>query len=202
MVDVSSVLYPVGPLPPRVYWVRRLVALGVPLILILIIAVSCAGGGGKPSANSGTGPTTSPSATPTSSSDSVCVPGDLSAQLAVSAPNGIYHLGDSPVFTATMTNVSSSPCQFTSTAASEIWKVYTGADEFWTTAGCPQADTSTTKTLAPQATQQISITWDGKRLEPNCTHGSPAAPGTYVLHATLDGVRAPRVVFYFHTSSG
>jgi hypothetical protein len=200
---MSSVLYPVGPQPPRVYWVRRFVVLGVPLLLILIIAVSCAGGGGKksPTAGSGSGPTSSPTQTQTSDPNAACVPGDLSATLALSAPDGIYQVGDTPTFTATITNVSASSCKFTSAPANEIWTVVTGADKFWTTAGCPNGTGSTTKSLAAGATQKLTITWAGKRELPGCTHGSAAPAGTYVLRARLDGVKAQPAVFHFHTGN-
>jgi hypothetical protein len=201
---MSSLLFPVGPLPPRVYWIRRLVVLGLPLVLIAAIAASCSGGG-SPSAGAagGHGPTSTPASSHSPSANAACVAGELSATLTTSAPGDIYQVGQSPVFIATITNVSASPCQFTSNPANEIWTVITGADKFWTTAGCPAADTSaSTKSLAPGASQKITITWDGKRLDPGCTHGSPAQPGTYRLHARLDGVPAKQVIFHFHTNTG
>ncbi|HVS69481.1 MAG TPA: hypothetical protein VHE56_13090 [Mycobacteriales bacterium] len=199
---MSSVLYPVGPQPPRVYWVRRLVVLGVPLLLILIIAVSCVGGGGgKKSPSAGSGPTTSPTQTQTSDPNAACVPGDLSATLAVDASDGIYQIGDTPTFTATITNVSASSCKFTSAPANEIWTVVSGADKFWTTAGCPAGTGSTTKSLAAGGTQKLTITWQGKRELPGCTHGSSAPVGTYVLRARLDGVKAQPAVFHFHNDT-
>jgi hypothetical protein len=201
---MSSVLYPVGPLPPKVYWVRRLVVLGVPLILILIIAFSCSGGGGgRPSAGTGAGmnPTTTPTDTASTDPNAACVPGDLSAVLDTSADGSIYPVGASPVFTATITNVSLTSCKFTSAAANEKWTVWTGPTKFWTTAGCPRSDTSSTKKLAPQASMQLSITWDGKQLDPGCKAGATAEAGTYVLHATLDGVKAQQVIFHFHTNT-
>ncbi|HVX68496.1 MAG TPA: hypothetical protein VHA79_02245 [Mycobacteriales bacterium] len=202
---MSSVLYPVGPLPPKVYWVRRLLVLGVPLILILIIAVSCTGGGGGKSPTHSTGaganPTTSATDSATADPNAACVPGDLSAVLDTSADGSIYPVGASPVFTATITNVSSTTCKFTSSAANEKWTVWTGPTKFWTTAGCPQSDTSSTKKLSPQASTQLSITWDGKQLDPGCKAGATAEAGTYVLHARLDGVKAQQVIFHFHTNT-
>ena len=41
---MASFLHPVGPLPPSVYWRRRAVLLGIPLVLILAVAYSCGGG--------------------------------------------------------------------------------------------------------------------------------------------------------------
>ena len=197
-------LYPVGPLPPRVYWVRRGVVLGVPLIVILIIAVSCGGGGGnKPPAANGAGsnPPTSPTDSASANPNTPCVPGDLSAQLAVAASNNDNAHGATPDFSATIKNVSLSPCTFTSTAANESWTVITGVDKFWTTAGCPTQDSSSSKVLQPGATRRLSIQWDGKRLDPGCKPGSEATAGTYRLRATLDGVKARQVIFYINTNT-
>ncbi|HEX3899936.1 MAG TPA: hypothetical protein VHW74_12245 [Mycobacteriales bacterium] len=198
---MSSVLSPVGSQPARVYWLRRLAVLGVPLILIIIVAVSCSGGSKKPSAGSNnTGG--SPSSNNTSQTPDPCAPGDLSAR--VSASKSVYAPGDSPIFTGVLTNVSAASCRLTTSPSDENWTVTTGADRFWTTgksAGCPRSDVASTKTLAPQASSTISITWDGKRLEPGCTSGDAAAVGEYVLHAKLDGVAAPQVVFAFHNGA-
>jgi hypothetical protein len=198
---MSSVLSPVGSQPARVYWLRRLAVLGVPLILIIIVAVSCSGGGKKPAAGSNsTGG--SPSSSNTSQTTTDCAPGDLSAQVSASA--AVYAPGDSPVFTGVLTNVSSAACRLTTSPSDESWTVTSGADRFWTTgksAGCPRSDVAATKMLGPGASSTISITWDGKRLEPGCTSGDAAAPGEYVLHAKLDGVAAPQVVFAFHNDA-
>ncbi|MGN6473362.1 MAG: hypothetical protein ACTHK4_06900 [Mycobacteriales bacterium] len=205
---MSSVLFPVGPLPPRVYWVRRLVVLALPLILILLIAVSCSGGGKKsPSAGGNpSGPTTSPTTSSSSNPNAGCAPGQLSAKLAVagSAPNSTYTIGQSPAFTATITNVSASTCQLTTNPATETWKVKSGAALWWTTAstgGCTIANTPVTAPLAPGATQKVSISWNGYRLLPGCTRGEQAQPGTYVLRATLDGVTAQQAIFHFTKST-
>lgn len=198
---MSSVLSPVGPQPPQVYWLRRGLVLGVPLILIVIIAVSCSGGSKKPSAGS-TGGGGSPTSPSTTQSSTACAPGDLSAQISTSA--SVYALGAAPVFTGILTNVSAQPCLLTTSPSTENWTVTTGADKFWTTgpsAGCPRSAVSTTKALAPNASRTVTITWDGKRLEPGCTSGDAAAAGEYVLHAKLDGVAAQKVVFAFHTNA-
>jgi hypothetical protein len=204
---MSSVLYPVGPLPPKVYWVRRAVVLGLPLILILVIAVSCSGGGGKPSAGGtggGSGPTTTPTNSASSNPNTACAAGQLSATLAVSAPNATYQVGQSPTFTATITNVSAATCQLTTNPATELWRVFSGAAQWFTTgpkSGCTVTNTPVTTALAAGGTHKVSMQWDGRRLGPGCTHGEQALPGTYVLHATLDGVKAQKAVFHFTKST-
>lgn len=46
-LTVESVLHPVGVLPHRVYWKRRLAGLGVVLLLVLVPVVLLTGGGGE-----------------------------------------------------------------------------------------------------------------------------------------------------------
>ncbi|HVW82036.1 MAG TPA: hypothetical protein VHB69_13975 [Mycobacteriales bacterium] len=197
---MSSLLSPVGPQPARVYWVRRLVVLGVPLILIIIIAVSCSGGSKTPSASAngaGGSPSTGSSGSPGGVTD--CTPADLSATISTSEQ--IYAIGDQPVFTGKLTNVSQRTCRLTTAPSDEVWTVTSGAADWWTTGpsvGCRSSDVATTKMLAPGSSGTVSITWNGKRLEPGCTSGDAASPGEYVLHAKLDGVSAPQVVFAFH----
>jgi hypothetical protein len=190
---MGSVLSPVGSQPPRVYWMRRIFVLGLPLVLIVIIAVSCGGGSKSPSASSGGGP--SSGSTTTSGSNGACAPGELAAALSTSATT--YQVGQRPAFTATITNTSTLPCQLTTSPSNETWKVLSGAAHWWTTAGCPKSTASSTKTLNAGASRKVSITWDGHRLEPGCTAGEAALPGTYHLKAILDGVSAQQVTFHF-----
>lgn len=62
---MASFLRPVGPLPPSVYWRRRAVLLGVPLVLILAIAYSCGGSNPKQAAHTSATPPVSPPSTGT-----------------------------------------------------------------------------------------------------------------------------------------
>jgi hypothetical protein len=191
---MSTVLSPIGPQPPRVYWMRRVFVLGLPLILIIVIAVSCAGGGSK-SPSASTSGLSSPGSTTTSHSGGACVPADLSATLSTSPT--IYPVGQSPIFVGTITNMSTASCQLTTSPSNETWTVESGPDHFWTTGGCPRSKVASAKTLAAGASRKVSITWDGHRLLPGCKPGESASPGTYHLHATLDGVAAEQVTFHF-----
>jgi hypothetical protein len=49
---VGSFLRPVGPQPPAVYWRRRIIVIGIPLVLIGLLAYSCSGSG-KPTVGAG-----------------------------------------------------------------------------------------------------------------------------------------------------
>jgi hypothetical protein len=61
-------LHPVGNLPARVYWRRRLIFVGLPLLgIILLLWVALSGGGDHPSARTTASTTTSPTSAPATS---------------------------------------------------------------------------------------------------------------------------------------
>ena len=61
---MAATVRPRGPLPPRVYWTRRLLVLGVPLLLVVVLARVLGGssGGEDPDKATQAGATTTPSA--------------------------------------------------------------------------------------------------------------------------------------------
>ncbi|HEV3173913.1 MAG TPA: hypothetical protein VGZ32_26415 [Actinocrinis sp.] len=60
---MGSFLRPVGPQPPAVYWRRRIIVVGIPLVLIGLLAYSCSGPGSSPAgAGSHAATSASPSA--------------------------------------------------------------------------------------------------------------------------------------------
>ena len=196
-MDSRAVLHPVGPLPPRVYWLRRLVPLVVLLVLVLAIAISCSGGGGgggrgQTVATRGGTPTVSPSTTSTPQ------PCHLSG-LAVSASTDAarYPAGALPHLSVSVRNIGSSPCVFQDTPSRRIWTIVSGADQVWTTAGCPTAKVVTIRTLAAGATLRHSMVWDRHRSAKNCaTSTTSPGPGTYQLLVTVDGAHSAPAVFH------
>ena len=194
---VSTVLRPVGPLPPRVYWVRRGVLFGGILLLIIIIAVSCSGGSSKkPTA----GHTPGPHNTSTSTAVAPCLPTSLKLSLQTDKP--IYAIGSSATFTGVFTNVTSVACQLTMSPANETWKVTSGTPTIWTNEACQRSQIARTKTVAPGGTRRVRIQWDGKVQTSGCTASDPAQSGTYVLRATLDGYTAQSGAVFHFTPNG
>jgi hypothetical protein len=177
-----------------VYWVRRLVVVGLPLLVIIVLVIATTGGSSKPPRTTSNG-APNPQQTAQTSGGGACTTDQLSAVL--SASESIYQVGQEPVFTATISNVSPVTCQLTTSPSNEEWTVTSGAAQWWTTKGCPQPDTSARRALKAGASRQVSITWDGHRLDPGCKRGEPAQPGTYHLSATIDGVNAEEVAFHF-----
>ena len=69
---MGSFLRPVGSEPPAVYWRRRILVFGIPLVLVAFTAYACSGSGG----GGGNGAKANASATPTSSS-AIITPGPV-----------------------------------------------------------------------------------------------------------------------------
>jgi hypothetical protein len=195
---VSSVLSPVGPERPAVYWLRRVVVIVIVAALVLLVAHACGSSSPKPAAD--TGPrvvnTTSPQPSDSASAPATprCTPADLSVSLATDSLT--YPLGRKPKFTATFRNISAATCRLVSTVASRKWTVTSGPVTNWTTAGCHLTGSPTKAKLASTRTATVSITWDAHRNDSSCAIGSAALPGTYVLRGTFDGVTAAPAVFH------
>jgi hypothetical protein len=189
---VASVLHPVGPKPPRVYWVRRAVLVVILLVLVVAVAKACSGGSGKPSAN----PPAHNSPTPASTHQTAdpCDPSVLTLTLSTDAET--YTAGQTPKFTGVFSNPSSTACKLTHSPAKEHWTVTSGSDTIWTTKGCAAGSTEKHVTMKAGGTFTRSIFWDGHRQDAQCAQGPVALPGTYVLNAKLDGVTGQPVVFH------
>jgi len=195
---MSTVLRPVGDLPPRVYWVRRgFILLGI-LVLILVIAESCAGGGsGTPSANR---PRVTATGSQSPGPPQPCAAGQV--RLTVTSDKTNYAIGETPVFTGVFTNISSTPCTITEAPAQEQWTVTSGPATIWTTVGCVSSHRAKTKTIRPGQTRSVSITWDGKQYD-KCQPSADVKNGQYVMRAKLDGfMPAQGQVFDMSNSSG
>jgi hypothetical protein len=186
---MSTVMRPVGPLPPRVYWIRRSVVLGVILIVILLLATQCGSGGGGGGGPTGTGanpnPTTSttPPATVTT-----CDPTAL--QLTVSTDTTTYTTGQAPTLTATLANPGTTACRLARDVSNEVWTIKSGTPTVWSTQGCSADPVSPQLKIAAGATKQIHTMWNGHLRGADCKDAAVAQPGTYRLYATIDGVRA------------
>ncbi len=193
-------MQPVGPLPPRTYWIRRGLVIGLPLLLILIIAVSCSGGGGK---KKGSGNTPNPTITQTTAAaPQPCTKSEVS--LKISGDKTGYTIGEQPAFSGVFTNDGSRACVLTISKAQEQWTVTSGDVTVWTTKGCettPAQQKTKTKTLAPGLFKTVSITWTGQLYSKCAVSSSPTlSSGQYILHATLDGF-TPSKVFPFQMTA-
>jgi hypothetical protein len=204
-VDSRAVLQPVGPHPPYVYWVRRLVPLAIVTLIVVLAVHGCSDGaaGGDAGLRQRAdqqplpGASTSPSAstTPASAAAAVaCRPQDL--RVAISSDSPTYPVGVDPKFTAVLRNAGPA-CRFPTALSTRTWRILSGVDEVWSTADCPRS--SAGKSVRLEAGGQITyvLPWDRFRSTPGCAvAGAPAQPGTYRLYVTIDGARGRPVVFH------
>jgi hypothetical protein len=198
ITNVSTVLRPVGPHEPWVYWVRRAVVVGAIIVIVVVVILVLAGGSSsKPRAKS-PGPTpsvsTSTSTTPTTQQVSACDPSAL--KLVLSTNSDTYTAGQSPTLVGEFTNSSTTACTLTTGPANQVWRITSGTDKIWSTKGCTTSGASKQLKIKAGGTKMVSITWDGRRLGTGCDAGTLALPGEYVLRATLSGVKGQPAVFH------
>lgn len=198
-------LQPVGPRPPHVYWVRRLVLLAIATLVVVLVAHACAGGGTGAGGGlrqradqqplPGAGTTPSASTTPAAAVPVVaCRAQDL--RVAVSADATDYPLGVNPRFTAVLSNAGPT-CRFPTALSSRSWRILSGVDEVWATADCPRSDQGKTVRLGAGRQVTYVLPWDRHRSTPGCAlEGTPAQPGTYRLYVTIDGAVGHPAVFH------
>lgn len=200
-------LQPVGPRPPHVYWVRRLLLLLLAVGGILAVAHACApsSGGGTSArlrADQRPAPTTPGGSSPSSSVTPdagvvACRPPALHVEVASDAPS--YTLGVDPRFTAVVRNIGPT-CLFPTALSSRTWRILSGTDTVWSTADCPRSTDG--KRVRLRAGQQITyvLPWDRFRSTPGCAvAGAPAQAGTYRLYVTIAGASGKPVVFHLAT---
>jgi hypothetical protein len=197
-MDRSPLLHPVGPEPPGVYWLRRLVLLIGVAVLIAGVAYACsAGDDGADRVDAGNGGPT-PTATtghPTPAPVARCRSGVL--RVTVDTDEETYPVGSTPRLTAVVRNVSEEPCRLATQPAARVWTISSGPDEVWSTADCPAGDAKVLRRLKPGGQVTYAVIWDGHRSVTGCdSPGDEAQPGTYRLVVDVDRVRGKPVIFH------
>ncbi|WP_019135885.1 hypothetical protein [Cellulomonas massiliensis] len=195
------------PLPRRVYWVRRLVVLGVPLLVVaIVVAFLTRGGGAEPEAGptptppertASAGPTPTPSQTRTGPAAPVPDCADSGLAVAVEATKDSFHAGEKPSFAVTLTNTGPTACVVDSDQVSRTAVVRSGDEVVWSEDPCVgKRQGSRPLLLAPGQDDTSTFTWPRVRSAEGCPSGLPAPKsGTYRLDYAVDGVAASRVVF-------
>ena len=209
-----GVVRPSGSLPSSVYWRRRFVVLGIPLLVLVMIVWSTAGRGSGanaatgPSASASTGSTSSasarattaaspsPSASASASNGGVsdCAPGDLTLTIAGTAPT--FSAGATPTFTVTIVNSGSKPCLVDAGAAHEEIVVTSGSDRVWSSRDCAKPDASRVLLLVGGGKDSQDVAWNLVRSASGCPTGLPApGAGTYSASFAAGGAQAAPATF-------
>lgn len=195
-MDPRAVVRPVGPRPARVYWARRLLVLAVVAVLVAGLAKVFAGGDdAKPAAARPTAAPSSATPTPAPHRAGPCRHRDLSVTASTDAPS--YAAGVLPHLSAVVRNTAADPCRFRTAPQQRVWSIRSGADEVWSSADCTRSDAAAHSRLRPGKTIVYSLVWNRHRSAQGCPATTPAAaPGTYRLDVTINGVPARTVVFH------
>ena len=215
----------VGPLPPSVYWRRRIIVLAIVLLPFAGLRM-CVGGSGSDtarmqSANQSTQdgssahpyvpyitpipakPSASPSPSPTRSVPVTAVrgptPACFDANLALTAGTDArtYAAGVTPQLSMTVQNVTSWACRRDLGTAAREFVITSGPAHTWASHDCGPRGGSALVTLSPGASQTFTVSWPRQRSQPGCP-GAPtvATPGTYRLQAKLGTLVSDQVVFH------
>lgn len=209
---MSSVTRPRGPLPPRVYWTRRVLVLGVAMLLVLGIGKVLGGGSDAkeddPRAEIVSGsptPDTEPR-TPADSSESKpkrakkkhkvpkppplpepTGPCDESDVVVTPVIDDARAGGDVTIVLEFTTKVSEA-CTFAVSSESIVLRLTSGDDKIWSSQQCPQAIPNGSVTARKEVAGTLAMTWRGHRSNDGCTVSAPwALPGYYHAEAAALG---------------
>jgi hypothetical protein len=221
---MSSLLRPIGDLPPSVYWVRR-VLLALAAIVVAVVAFRVLGGG-DPSPAASTGPIQSPTTSPTSTlpvSDASTGPpatvgtsgSETPANTTSTTPQrddgrcaaGAVRVSVVPVVRTvsvgrplnlhiSLSTARADGCAATVDAERLVVTVKSGNDRIWTSSHCVKAIPEATLALAAGKPSTTTVTWDGRRSVASCPANQAAAkPGTYVVQAVYSGQLSSQQAF-------
>ncbi|MDT0165979.1 hypothetical protein Q9R32_10450 [Actinotalea sp. AC32] len=221
---MNTVLRPVGPQPSRVYWVRRLVVVGV-LVAVAVLVVSVlsslrgrdapataagedtaavAGAGDEGEAADGAQGGAAEDAATEDAGDAdgadkggapdACAVEALTTTLVSDAAT--YPAGSTPTFTVTLTNSSDKACTVDAGTANQSLVVTSGADRIWSSADCATTDGERMLLMAPGAQEVVQLAWPRVRSDEACTADLPEPrAGTYTALAVVAGAQSGQIVF-------
>ncbi|MGN0062653.1 MAG: hypothetical protein ACI379_00305 [Nocardioides sp.] len=184
---MSSGLRPKGPLPPRVYWVRRAIVIGVPLLVLGVILAIVFGGSadGKDDPDSAAAltseqlddPETTPpttTTTPTPTKHTKTPPAQPTGPCEVSdvvitpeVPDPITSEG--LAIDLKVKSRTSPACWFTVSSETVSVAITSGSDDIWFSRQCTDAITSEEVVARPGKAATVRFTWNLRRSDEECS---------------------------------
>ena len=214
---VSGVMQPVGPLPPSVYWRRRILLLLVLVLILLLVRwlVASAGGGSSapsptptpvvstsspPASSAAPSPTPtasrtpSPTPTPTPVAVKACPASVI--QVSASTDSATYSVGSTPRLRLKVTNTGKVTCTRDVGSAQDELFITRGGTQVWSSDDCNPAGTPDIVTLKADGSWSVDVTWPGRYSKPNCPPNQPVAPaGSYSVTGRNGSVKSKPVGF-------
>jgi cytoskeletal protein RodZ len=205
-------LRPVGDLPPSVYWVRRLMLLGVIVVIVAIVwwlwpngedgtestaaePTDSASVSDSPTATSSPSPTlTQSSQQPNQPTSPRCRDADIEVTVATSADT--YTADQQPEITLTVENVSEEACSRDIGQAANELQVTSGGSQVWSSDDCSPGGEEELDNLKPGDRFVQTVTWARVQSSEGCPTPQDAAPaGTYQVIARNGDVLSEPAAF-------
>jgi hypothetical protein len=205
---MSTSRSPVGPLPAKVYWRRRLVVgLGLLAVLVAIVLIVVRPGQGAATPPSDP-PATSPAAEPADEDEdaedaeeeqpakSDGTPADCTAgsvQLEAVMDKDDYAQDELPQLSLTLTNISSAPCVIEAGTDVQEYRITSGSDLIWSSKDCQQ-DSQPAETVLEPGKSVSTPPFEWSRVRSDTCEGerTPAVGGgaTYVLQVFVGDLQS------------
>ncbi len=196
---MPSTVRPRGPLPARVYWTRRLVVLGVPLLLVVVLARVLGGSSDATDATSGTATqagaavetSPAPSAGPTAGAPTRTGNGRKKRQQETAPPEPVLAeptgpCADSDIIvtptlvsaaggadvpiTLNLRTIVAEACTWQVSPQTMTLTITSGNDFIWSTRECPTAIAVQDVVVRQAVDTPVVVTWaDGKRSDETCS---------------------------------
>ena len=170
---MSTLRNPVGPLPPQVYWRRRLlVGLGVLAVIIIIVLIIVRPGSGEPQTTVTPGPETtetagaSPEPSAPATEAGACTPGQVEVTPVVDASS--YPADQQPMLSLTLLNTGTAACTMQAGTDVQEYLIMSGSDRIWASTDCQQNPTAAEVTLEPgEPVSSDPFAWSRTRSSPD-----------------------------------
>ncbi len=152
---MSTIRNPVGPLPPQIYWRRRIVVgLGVLAVLIIIVLIIVRPGTGAPAEQ----PTPDPQSTETAAPDgpgdapatgdaAACMPSQVTVTPVTDAE--VYAAGQQPLLSLSLLNTGTTACTLQAGSDVQSYVITSGSDRIWASTDCQEPGVPAEVTLEP-----------------------------------------------------
>lgn len=212
---MSSLASPRGPLPPRVYWVRRAVALVLLAVFLLLVvggwrlifggndeapakgqqvaAEQQPGGTKQGDIGAVVVPTPTPTPTPQAQPNGRCTPADI--QLTPSVNDAVA--GQDVPITLTANTRKAAACVWRFAAKNVVVKVTRDKTAIWSSTVCADWIPAQTVVLRAESTTPLAVNWSGRRSDTGCQvqYSDYATAGTYQVAAGALGGETEAVEF-------
>ena len=166
---MSWIVNPRGPLPPRVYHVRRLVA-------VLVLIGAGVGISGVLSAVAG-GSSAQPEATATDGTTALAACDPAAVVIAANTDHDTYAEGELPKLSMTITNTSDVACTIEVGTDKQKYVITSGSDTIWDSTVCQTSTEPFVQEFAAgEAITTNTFDW-GRARSDNCDNGTPAIGG-------------------------